>query len=81
MNGGFDSSGSSSNNNSNSYSTSDLVLFNTFIGLMNYGKNLEQVQRGRRTEEKIKKILSLLEGNSGRSDDFGHAGTHEGYDF
>jgi hypothetical protein len=38
----------------------NLALLNTFISILNYGKNLEEEKKSKSIEKKIDKILEIL---------------------
>lgn len=46
----------------------DMGLLAVFIGLLNYEKNLEQIERGKHIETMLKEVLSKLENSELRSD-------------
>lgn len=39
----------------------EIAIFNTVLGLVNYSKNLEQIEHNQQLEKKINKILEILQ--------------------
>ncbi len=39
----------------------EIAVFNTILGLVNYSKNLEQIAHNQELEQKIDKILEILQ--------------------